>query len=208
MVACAAMYDKLRRSRRLDAVQSGCSTLSIVKQGDLMVVANVGDSRVVLCTAEGTRYKAIGSCRLGSSRWKGASTLGIDDTFSEIRPSLGRRRGPGTSPGIRPEQAARPVASGASADHLPRAPARPEASAGQLRRRSRWRTTRLGSGQPGSHFRANSASVRADIATPGLGSSKSGQGVPLTKLEEPQTTRPIEPRDSYASGIRIPHSSP
>jgi hypothetical protein len=42
------MYDKLRRSRRLDAVQSGCSALSIVKQGDLMVV---GDSRVVLGTA-------------------------------------------------------------------------------------------------------------------------------------------------------------
>uniref|UniRef100_A0A804MJN2 protein-serine/threonine phosphatase n=1 Tax=Zea mays TaxID=4577 RepID=A0A804MJN2_MAIZE len=44
------MYDKLRRSRRLDAVQSGCSALSIVKQGDLIVVANVGDSRVVLGT--------------------------------------------------------------------------------------------------------------------------------------------------------------
>jgi hypothetical protein len=58
------------------------------------------------------------------------------------------------------------------------------------------------------HFRANSAPVHADIATPGLGSSKSGQGVPLTKLEKPQTTRPTEPRDSYASGIRIPHSSP
>jgi hypothetical protein len=45
------MYDKLWRSRRLDAVESGCSTLSIVKQGDLMVVANVGDYRVVLGTA-------------------------------------------------------------------------------------------------------------------------------------------------------------
>jgi hypothetical protein len=45
------MYDKLRRSRRLDAMQSGCSALSIVKQGDLMVVANVDDSRVVLGTA-------------------------------------------------------------------------------------------------------------------------------------------------------------
>jgi hypothetical protein len=45
------MYDKLRRSRRFDAVQSGCSALSIVKQGDLMVVANVDDSRVVLGTA-------------------------------------------------------------------------------------------------------------------------------------------------------------
>jgi len=85
----------------------------------------------------------------------GSSTLGIDDTFGEVRPSLGRRRGPriptleddiivtpeqslpGTSPRIRPEQAARPVTPGASANHLPRAPARPEASADQLRRRSR-----------------------------------------------------------------------
>jgi hypothetical protein len=67
----------------------------------------------------------------------GCSTLGIDDAFSEVRPSLGRRRGPGTSPGIRPEQAARPVTPGASANHLPRAPARPEASADRLRRRPR-----------------------------------------------------------------------
>ena len=48
MAACAAMYDKLRRSCRLDAVQSGCSALSIVKQGGLMVVANVDGSQVVL----------------------------------------------------------------------------------------------------------------------------------------------------------------
>jgi hypothetical protein len=59
-----------------------------------------------------------------------SSTLGIDDTFGEVRPSLGRRRGPristlkddviatpgqsllGSSPGIRPEQAARPVTPG------------------------------------------------------------------------------------------------
>jgi serine/threonine protein phosphatase PrpC len=47
----AAVYDKLRCSRHLDVVQSGCTALSIVKQGDLMVVANVGDSRVVLGTA-------------------------------------------------------------------------------------------------------------------------------------------------------------
>jgi hypothetical protein len=57
-------------------------------------------------------------------------TLGIDNTFGEVRPSLGRRRGPkistlkddvitkpgpsppGSSPGIRPEQAARPVTPG------------------------------------------------------------------------------------------------
>jgi serine/threonine protein phosphatase PrpC len=51
VAACAAVYGKLRRSRRLDAVQSGCTALSIVKQGDLMVVANVDDSRVVLGTA-------------------------------------------------------------------------------------------------------------------------------------------------------------
>ena len=49
--ACVAVFGKLRRSRRLDAVQSGCTALSIFKQGDLMVVANAGDSRVVLGTA-------------------------------------------------------------------------------------------------------------------------------------------------------------
>jgi serine/threonine protein phosphatase PrpC len=48
VAAWAAVYDKLRRSRRLDAIQSGCTALSIVKQGDLIVVANVGDSRVGL----------------------------------------------------------------------------------------------------------------------------------------------------------------
>jgi hypothetical protein len=59
-----------------------------------------------------------------------SSTLGIDDTFGKGRPSLERRRGPristleddvittpgpsppGSSPGIRPEQAARPVTPG------------------------------------------------------------------------------------------------
>jgi serine/threonine protein phosphatase PrpC len=51
VVACAAVYSKLQRSHRFDAVQSGCIALSIVKQGDLMVVANAGDSRVVLGTA-------------------------------------------------------------------------------------------------------------------------------------------------------------
>jgi serine/threonine protein phosphatase PrpC len=51
VAACAAVHGKLWRSRCLDAVQSGCTALSIVKQGDLMVVANAGDSRVVLGTA-------------------------------------------------------------------------------------------------------------------------------------------------------------
>jgi hypothetical protein len=66
---------------------------------------------------------------------------------------------------------------------------------------ARLRTTR-------SSFRANSASVCANIATHGFGSSKSSRGVSLTKLEKPLAARPTEPRDSYASGIRIPHSSP
>jgi hypothetical protein len=73
------------------------------------------------------------------------STLGIDGVFSKVRPSLGRRRAPGTPPGIRPEQAARPVTHGASANRLPRAPARPEAAADRLWHRLRWtdNTTRL-----------------------------------------------------------------
>lgn len=53
VAACAAVDDELRRSRRLDAVQSGCTALSIIKQGDLMIVANVGDSRAVLGTTSG-----------------------------------------------------------------------------------------------------------------------------------------------------------
>jgi serine/threonine protein phosphatase PrpC len=48
VAACATVDDMLQHSRRLDTVQSGCTAWSIVKQGDLMVVANVGDSRVVL----------------------------------------------------------------------------------------------------------------------------------------------------------------
>jgi dienelactone hydrolase len=51
VAACVAVYGKLRHSRRLDVVQSGCTTLSIFKQGDLMVVANADDSWVVLGTA-------------------------------------------------------------------------------------------------------------------------------------------------------------
>jgi hypothetical protein len=96
----------------------------------------------------------------------------------------------------------------ASASCLPKTSAWFVASATQLRRWSRQRTTQLGSGRPSLLFEANSASVRADTATPDFGSSKSGRGVPLTKQEKPRTARPTEPRDSYASGIRIPHSSP
>jgi hypothetical protein len=51
VVVYAAVYDKLPRSHHLDVVQSSCTALSIVKQGGLMIVANVDDSRVVLDTA-------------------------------------------------------------------------------------------------------------------------------------------------------------
>jgi hypothetical protein len=84
-----------------------------------------------------------------------SSTLGVDNTFDEVRPSLGRRRGPkistlkdgvitkpgpspsGSSPRVRLRQAAQLATPKASASCPPRTSARPEASAGQFRRRSR-----------------------------------------------------------------------
>jgi hypothetical protein len=72
-------------------------------------------------------YKINRSCRLGPRRRGSSSTLGVNYTFGEVRPSLGRRHGqristpkddigttprplpPGSSPGIRPEQTARPA---------------------------------------------------------------------------------------------------
>ena len=50
LAAAAAVDEELRRSRRLDAVNSGSTALSIIKKGDTMVIANVGDSRAVLGT--------------------------------------------------------------------------------------------------------------------------------------------------------------
>ena len=154
-----------------------------------------------------------------------SSTLGIDYTFGEVRPSLGRRRGPRIStlkddviitPG--------PSLSGSSRESSPsRRLGRSPQGLGQPSSKDVDPTRGLGWSTPESvpltddparlqptrfHFRANSAPVHADIAAPGLGSSKSGQGVPLTKLEKPRKTRPTEPRDAYASRIRIPHSSP
>jgi hypothetical protein len=37
---------------------------------------------------------------------------------------------------------------------------------------------------------------------------RAGEGFSLTEREKPRAARPTKPRDSYASGIRIPHSSP
>jgi hypothetical protein len=73
-------------------------------------------------------YKMNRSCRLRRRRKGSSSTLGVNSTFGEVRPSLGRQHGrristpkddvstaPGPSPsgsslGIRPEQTARPAA--------------------------------------------------------------------------------------------------
>jgi hypothetical protein len=92
-----------------------------------------------------------------------SSTLGVNYTFGEVRPSLGRRRGRristlkddisttpgpsllGPSPGIRLEQMARAGHPEASASCPPRTSARFVASATQLRCRSRQWTTRPGS---------------------------------------------------------------
>jgi hypothetical protein len=57
-------------------------------------------------------------------------------------------------------------------------------------------------------FRADSASIHAHTAAFGSSSSQSGRGFSLTEQEKPRAARPGELRDSYASGIRIPHSSP
>ena len=155
-----------------------------------------------------------------------SSTLGVNYTFGKVRPSLGRRRGrristlkddisttpgpspPGSSPGIRLEQTARPA--------TPRPqPAVPRGHQPDPRPRQINSGVGPANGRPDQapadqvfFSSQNSASVRADTATPGFGSSKSGRGVPLTKQEKPRTARSTEPRDSYASGIRIPHSSP
>jgi hypothetical protein len=154
-----------------------------------------------------------------------SSTLGVDYTFDEVRPSLGRRRGPristlkddviispepsppGSPPRIRLEQAARLVTP------RPR-PAVPRRHQPGPRPRQINSGVGPANGRPGQaladqvFFSSQLCLIRADTATPGFGSSKSGRGVPLTKQEKPRTARPTKPRDSYASGIRIPHSSP
>ncbi|XP_021772822.1 probable protein phosphatase 2C 73 [Chenopodium quinoa] len=48
--ACATIDQELEQHRRIDAYFSGTTALSIVKQGDKIIIANVGDSRAVLGT--------------------------------------------------------------------------------------------------------------------------------------------------------------
>ncbi|KAL1548128.1 putative protein phosphatase 2C 34 [Salvia divinorum] len=48
--ACAAVDQELEQRPAIDSFHSGCTSLALVRQGDLMIVANVGDSRAVLAT--------------------------------------------------------------------------------------------------------------------------------------------------------------
>ncbi|KAL1341467.1 hypothetical protein HN51_027938 [Arachis hypogaea] len=47
---CAAIDRELQQNRKIDSFFSGTTALSIVRQGELIVIANVGDSRAVLAT--------------------------------------------------------------------------------------------------------------------------------------------------------------
>ncbi|MCL7047721.1 hypothetical protein MKW94_004485 [Papaver nudicaule] len=50
MKTCATIDKELARHRKIDCFNSGTTALSIVRQGDFIVIANVGDSRAVLGT--------------------------------------------------------------------------------------------------------------------------------------------------------------
>lgn len=48
--ACAYVDRELEQHRKIDSFYSGTTSLTVVRQGNLIVVANVGDSRAVLAT--------------------------------------------------------------------------------------------------------------------------------------------------------------
>jgi hypothetical protein len=81
------------------------------------------------------------------------------------------------------------------------------ASAIRLRRRSRQWTARPGSGRQ-SFFSSQLCLCPCWHRCLWLRLIAERPRVPLTKQEKPWVARSTEPRDSYASGIRIPHSSP
>jgi hypothetical protein len=154
-----------------------------------------------------------------------SSTLGVNYTFDEVRPSLGRRRGrristpkddisttpgpslPGSSLGIRLEQTARPVTS------------KPQPAVPRGHQPGPWpRQLNSGvgpaSGRPGQAL-ADQVFLSSQLSLCPcshhylrLRLIEEQPRVHLTKQEKPRIARPTEPRDSYASGIRIPHSSP
>jgi hypothetical protein len=95
----------------------------------------------------------------------------------------------------------------ASASCPPRTSARLVALATRLRRRSRQWTARPGSGRR-SFFSSHLCLCLCWHRCLWLWLIIERPRVSLTKQEKPRAARPTEPRDSYASGIRIPHSSP
>jgi hypothetical protein len=81
------------------------------------------------------------------------------------------------------------------------------ASATRLRRRSRQWTARSGSGRR-SFFSSQLCLCPCWHRCLRLWLIAERPRVPLTKQEKPRAARPTKPRDSYTSGIWIPHSSP
>jgi hypothetical protein len=96
----------------------------------------------------------------------------------------------------------------ASASYPPRTSARPMASATRLRRQSCQWTARSGSGRRSLLFEPTLPLSTLIPLPPAPAHRRATEGFPLTKQEKPRVARPTEQRDSYASGIRIPHSSP
>jgi hypothetical protein len=95
----------------------------------------------------------------------------------------------------------------ASASCPPRTSARLVASATRLWCQSRQWTARPGSGRR-SFFSSQLYLCPCWHRCLRLWLIAEQQRVSLTKQEKPRVARPTEPRDSYPSGIRIPHSSP
>ncbi|XP_058082552.1 probable protein phosphatase 2C 73 isoform X2 [Magnolia sinica] len=57
---CDAVDKELEQNRGLDSFYSGTTALTVVKQGELIIIANVGDSRAVLATtSEGGTLVAV-----------------------------------------------------------------------------------------------------------------------------------------------------
>jgi hypothetical protein len=173
-----------------------------------------------ICTLQANR-----SCRL-RRRWKGSSgTLDVNSTFGEVQPSLGRQHGrrisapkddvsttPGPSPpgsplGTQPEQTARPAAP------------KPQLAVPRGHQPGSW-PRQLDSGVGPASGRSGQAPADEVFFSSQLclypcwnrclrpRLTVERPRVPLTKQEKPRAARRTEPRDSYASRIRIPHSSP
>jgi hypothetical protein len=96
----------------------------------------------------------------------------------------------------------------ALASYPPRTPARLVASATRLRRWSCQRTTWPSPGRQSFLFSSQLCLCPCWHRCLQLRHIAEQPRVPLTKQEKPRVARPTEPRDSYASGIQIPHSSP